>query len=201
MHTSSFSDLLHLVWWCPVWLPGGDWSLCSAPEHDRCRHFHRRTTSHRALLHPSGSATGFLSFRISDTSSHWPQRNKSVFTIVLFFKLCGFLFRIYILPGNRLDKQGKLQDKVSSHLLTWLLSIWEISKSWQLQDNCNFLMDHTYVYSNESPFLCCKRFTNFNSCIKKENFDIYLNILWVEGKGFKKNLKRNKNQKKPGKNS
>lgn len=81
MEVSCVSDLLHLAWWCPVWQPGGSWSLCSAPERGRYRRSHRRTTSHRALLHLSGSATGFLSSHTSDTSSHW-QCNKGAETQV-----------------------------------------------------------------------------------------------------------------------
>lgn len=78
------SDLLRLGWSCPVWQPGGGWSLCSDREHGRCRRSHQRTTSHRALLHPSGSATGFLSSRTSDTSSRWWQETVTLVNVFFF---------------------------------------------------------------------------------------------------------------------
>lgn len=80
------SDLLRPAWWCPVWRPEGSWSLCNAPERDHCRHSHQRTTSHRAPIRRSGSATGSLSSHTSDTSSHWGQRNRhSCYCCVGFF--------------------------------------------------------------------------------------------------------------------
>lgn len=94
LYTSEFSiqvtDLLHPGWCCPVWLPGGSWSLCNVPERGRSHRCHQRTTSHRVPLRPSGSATGFLSSRTSDTSSHWQQTNThSYYSCVGDFESCS----------------------------------------------------------------------------------------------------------------
>lgn len=67
--------LLHLVWWCPVWLLEDGWFLCSDPERGRCRRFRQRTIFRRTPLHRWGSATGSLSSHTSDTSSHWQREN------------------------------------------------------------------------------------------------------------------------------
>lgn len=70
LRTCPVADLLHQEWWFPASLPGDNLSPCSAPWRARCPRCRRRTTSHTAQNHPSGSATGSPAGHTWSISTH-----------------------------------------------------------------------------------------------------------------------------------